>query len=310
MIRAHAFAKVNLALRVESSHQPGGLHPVRGVFTSVSWSDRLELEFADEDVFEGIDGRPVPAGDENLAWVAATRVRERAGSGRTALALRLAKSIPVGAGLGGGSADAAAALATTGRLLGVSRRTLVELAPGLGSDVPFCFVGGTAIVGSTGEDVDSLDPIAGFALTIVVPPGEVDTADVYAAWDRLEGPVGPEMPSQDLPPRLRDLAPLSNDLYPAAAAIAPQIDEWRAELEAVWGRAVALSGSGGALFAYFLDRGEAEAALAVVPGGVRAAEAVVPVPFGWVVAGDSAGAEDSFGRSLEDLDEGRWLGLL
>lgn len=269
-----AFAKINLGLIV---HPPtDGLHPIDALNMSVSWADRLGLDVADTDVLD-IEG-PVPTDHTNLAWRAVTAVR---GGATRPLRLTLRKQIPVAAGLGGGSADAAAALAAAGKVFDTDDEALFELSASLGSDVPFSFIGGLAVVGGVGEEVIPLPPADGFALAIAVPPFDLSTADVYRAWDELDDPEGPVLDGSRLPPPLRDYAPLRNDLYAAAVHIRPELDEWRAELAARWGRAVILTGSGPSLFAFFVDRDEAESAVAEVPPGLRAANAVIPVPEGW-----------------------------
>ncbi len=277
-MRALAYGKVNLSLHVGAGD--GSRHLVNGLFQSIGWADRLTLEKAEEDVLAGSEGRPVVAGEDNLAWRAAVAVRGLADA-KAAMALTLDKEIPVAAGLGGGSADAAAALALAGRLWGVGPEAQATLAATLGSDVPFCLAGGLAHVSGTGEVVEPLEPAGGYALALVVPPVEVSTAAVYSAWDRLDGPTGPPTGGNDLPPALRALGPLRNDLYPAAVAVAPEIDEWRAEMASRWGRAVILTGSGPTVFAFFVDESEAAAALDAAPVGARALYATRPVGRGW-----------------------------
>ncbi len=275
-MRAEARAKVNLALAVDPP-RPDGLHPLRSLMVSVSLADGLALAGAEEDHFE-LRG-PGPAGKDNLAWRAVEAVREEAGRDDP-VHLVLAKRIPAAAGLGGGSADAAAALTLTGAHYGLASSRTAALAPRLGSDVPFCLVGGLAVVSGAGEIVEPLAPAGGFALAIVVPPVELATSAVYAAWDRLDGPEGPAIAARHLPPALRDYAPLANDLWPAARSLAPALDDWRAELAARWDRPVMLSGSGAALFAYFVDADEAASAGDEAPPGARAVEAVTPAPRG------------------------------
>lgn len=278
-MQARAFAKLNLGLRIRGITAEG-LHRIDGLFQSIDWFDSLELERSDEDVITGRDGREVIDGWDNLAWRAATLAREHAEASQR-LRLVLDKHIPVAAGLGGGSADAAAALATAGVLFGIRGEDVARLAPQLGSDVPFCLTGGLAVVSGVGEQVAPLVPARGYATALVVPPAELSTPDVYSAWDLLEGPSGPSVTGRDLPPELRDYGPLANDLYPAAVAVAPAVDEWRAELSSLWNRPVMLTGSGPTLFAYFVDAAEATEALEVVPVGARATRAAVPVDRGW-----------------------------
>lgn len=277
-MRAEAFAKLNLALAV-GRRDESGYHPLRSLMQSVDWADELELESADQDAFTATGA--VPDDHSNLAWQAVDAIRRAVGS-TAPIALRLGKEIPGAAGLGGGSADAAAALGLMGRHLGVDAGVLAELALQLGSDVPFCLTGGLAQIAGRGEVVDPVaDDISGFALGIVVPPFELSTAAVYAAWDTLDGPEGPSVDGADLPPPLRSMGPFRNDLYGAAVELEADLEEWREEISERWGRPVMLSGSGPALFGYFIDVNEAESAVRAVPTGARATRAALPTLWGW-----------------------------
>jgi 4-diphosphocytidyl-2-C-methyl-D-erythritol kinase len=159
----------------------------------------------------------------------------------------LVKRIPVGAGLGGGSADAAAVLRWAGcRDLDVAAR--------LGSDVPFCLVGGRCHVGGKGELVDALpwEPMAGRTFTLLTPPFGVSTAAVYRAWDDLGGPAGQG----------------PNDLEPAALLVEPRLAEWRDRLAAAVGQTPVLAGSGSTWFVEGSYPGEGRAVVrAIRPEG-------------------------------------------
>ncbi|HEX9853819.1 MAG TPA: 4-(cytidine 5'-diphospho)-2-C-methyl-D-erythritol kinase [Acidimicrobiia bacterium] len=306
-MRGIACAKVNLGLQV-SGTRPDGLHDLTGLFQSIAWTDRLRLVTGvDEDSMAAFDpGRPVPEGDENLAWRAAAAVRQVAASPRP-MSLELDKRIPVAAGLGGGSADAALSLVMAAWAFDVPMDDVTPLAPMLGSDVSFCLLGGTAVVSGGGEAVAALPDAAGFALAVVVPPIELSTAAVYARWDSLGGPQAAGVGGADLPPSLRDLAPLRNDLYGAAVAEAPAVDEWRSELAGRFDRTVLMSGSGPALFAFFVDVDEAADAIRRLPAGARDAWAGEPVPFGWAVRrreGDPIAAGS--GTTWTEEQETRW----
>lgn len=279
-MRANAFAKVNLALRVSSAGEDG-FHPVHGIYQTVGWSDVVTLAPADRDEM-AVAGRPAPADHSNLAWRAVEAVRAASGSSEQ-VTVSLEKNIPSAAGLGGGSADAAAALVLASRRFGVPHDVLRVLAPELGSDVPFALVGGSALVAGRGELVQPLPDLDGFVLAIVVPPVELSTPDVYRRWDELGEPSGPRLEERHLPPSLREHAPLGNDLYPAAVAVSPAIEEWRAQLAETWGVPVVMTGSGSGLFSFFATTDEAESAISAIPPGARAAEAVEPVTRGWEV---------------------------
>ena len=209
-------AKLTRSLRV-TGVRDDGYHLIEAEMVSLELAD--ELTFADGDHLEVVGGQglPVPDGDDNLVRRALATVGRQA-------AVRLVKRIPAGAGLGGGSADAAAVL----RWAGCDD---LDVAAGLGADVPFCVVGGRARVSGVGEVVTPLPPVE-LVVTLVVPPFGVPTAKVYRAWDRLGGPSGVG----------------ANDLEPAALVVAPELRRWRDRLGDATGATPVLAGSGSAWF--------------------------------------------------------------
>jgi 4-diphosphocytidyl-2-C-methyl-D-erythritol kinase len=305
MIEGFACAKVNLSLRVDAP-RPDRLHLLHGLFQSILWLDRLELVGAEVDRLQSPQGAEVVDGWHNLAWQAVTMVRDQAAASDP-MSLTLAKRIPVEAGLGGGSADAAAGLACAGEHFGIGGDDLAGFAPILGSDVPFCFAGGTAEVAGVGDRIRRRSTPGRYSLGFVVPPAVVPTAAAYRRWDELGGPRGFAVEGSSLPPELRDFGPLVNDLYPAAVDLEPVVEDWRSELADRWARPVMMTGSGPALFALFTDSEEAREAIRVVPPGARAVAATVPVPFGWVARVDdgplfdaNGPLEDAWARRIED----------
>lgn len=232
--RLVAPAKLTLSLRV-LGRRPDGYHELECEMVSLDLHDVLVVDPAGaglEVVGEpGARAGGLEAGAGNIVS------RALAAVGRTA-GVRLEKRIPVGGGLGGGSADAAAVL----RWAGVADP---EVAARLGADVPFCLVGGRALVGGLGEQVRRL-PFEPRCFVLLVPPFSVDTAAVYRAWDRLSG----ERASPSAQPRPRHGEPVApgteggNDLTEAALAVEPRLARWAEELAAVTGRTPVLAGSG------------------------------------------------------------------
>jgi len=277
---ALANAKVNLSLTV-SAVGDDGYHPIRSLAISVDSSDRLTVELSDEDSFECSDEEL--NNENNLAWRAFTAYRKTSLTHRP-VSMRLDKRLPVAAGLGGGSADAAAALILAKEYFSAELGVEDSIAAELGSDIAFCLRGGLAMLEGRGNDVKPIDPLpTDFVLAIVTPPIQLSTGQVYRQWDDLRDQQGPAVDSSDLPPSMRDYPPLRNDLYPAAIALEPVVDEWRQELSAAWARPVFMTGSGPSLAAYFLDADEAEGAVAAAPDGHRAAFVAAPAASGVVV---------------------------
>ena len=283
MMRAQAYAKVNLAL-VVFPPMADGYHPIRGLSQSVSLADDIAIVPASDDAVV-VSNDEAPDDETNLAWRAFAAARRSARVTQPA-ELRIAKRIPSGAGLGGGSADAAAALGLAAERFGIDADETMGIAESIGADVPFSLVGGTCRVEGRGERLTVLEPLGGFALAIVVPPFAMATPDVYREWDRLEGPVGPEIPERDLPPAFRGGLALRNDLFPAALSLDERLGDWHADLSMRFGTTVAMTGSGSALFAFFATRDEAEDAAASVDVPNRTSAAVEPTPVGWRAATD------------------------
>jgi 4-diphosphocytidyl-2-C-methyl-D-erythritol kinase len=246
-------AKLTLSLRV-TGVRADGYHELDAEMVTLSLAD--ELEFDDGRTGITVDdtalARAGALGDpaRNLVALALAAVQRDA-------AVRLRKRIPVGAGLGGGSADAAAVLRWAGCEDAV-------VAARLGSDVPFCLVGGRARVGGTGEVVVPL-PYERREFLLLLPPFGVATAAAYRAWD--------EAPCDDGP----------NALTEAALIVEPRLARWRDALGALTGAEPVLAGSGSTWFVEgsVVHAGEPvppELVVDGVPGRLLAAHTV---PAGW-----------------------------
>lgn len=273
-----ANAKVNLTLRV-MARDDSGLHPLHSLVQSVDLADGVTVALAAEDGLTVTGDGAVETDESNLAWRAAAEVRTRLGDTRR-LAVRLDKRIPVAAGLGGGSADAAAGLVGAAVALGGTRSLVEDLAPGIGSDVPFCVTGGTVWVEGHGETLWRADAARGYHLALATAPFPLDTAAVYRRWDEMDRPSGPAVSGTSVPPSLREVVPLINDLTPAALALRPELGDWIADASVVWGQPAVLSGSGPTVFGFFPTPSEAEDAARAITGS-RFAAGVSPTDRGW-----------------------------
>jgi 4-diphosphocytidyl-2-C-methyl-D-erythritol kinase len=251
-------AKLNLSLHVMPPAERG-YHPLSSIVQTIEWLDRLEVEKFEEgsDSLE-VTGRNLEA-EENLVLKAVEVARGEFAV--PVLRMVLYKDLPVAAGLGGGSSDAAAALLAA-RDVALWSGDLDLIASKVGADVPLFLTGGTLMMGGFGERIDRLRPREGFAVAVAVPEFGLDTAEVYAKWDELEGPEGTPVPDDRLPPSLRGEMPMRNDLLPAALAVEPRLGDFMADVRSIWNIPVCLTGSGSACFGYFPSLGEATEAAA------------------------------------------------
>ena len=152
-MKLKAYAKINLFLDVLGKREDG-FHELRTVMQTVGLCDEIDLwaEEASETEVEILsDSDGIPADGTNLAARAAVAYASAAGRPlRVKIAIK--KKIPVCAGLAGGSADAAAVLrGLNEKFDALSEEALLCVAAGIGSDVPFCLVGGTKLCLGRGE---------------------------------------------------------------------------------------------------------------------------------------------------------------
>ena len=263
--RLRTNAKVNLVLRV-LGRRSDGYHEIETIFHSVGLADDLwiratssvgvELDMALE---PGVRG-PAPAPRDNLAARAAAELASFCGP-RAGAEIRITKRIPMGAGMGGGSANAAGVLVALNRLWGLGRtnRELAELAARLGSDVPYCVTGGTALATSRGEVLTPLLAPERLWFVLGLASEPLGTGAVYAATSRFDavagaGPMVAALGAGD-PARVGAL--LHNGLEPAIFALRPELEDAKGAVLRAGALGACLSGSGPTVFG--LARDEAHA---------------------------------------------------
>lgn len=183
-----AAAKINLYLEIVGS-RPDGFHELIMVMQSVSLCDRITVRSIGVDEIRVRCDHPlVPADETNLAYKAAALVMAQFPNAMAKLGgveITIEKQIPVGAGLAGGSSNAAAVLVGLDLLwnLGLTQSELQELGAELGSDIPFCVSGGTAIATGRGEQLDALPGIDNLHLVIAKYESEfVSTPWAYKTY--------------------------------------------------------------------------------------------------------------------------------
>ena len=154
-------AKINLYLEIIGD-RPDGYHELAMILQSISLADQIDIEPIGIDTISvRCDHAEVPNDKTNLAYRAAALLAEQFPDAMAqfgGVAINITKNIPIAAGLAGGSTDAAAVLVGLDLMwqLGLTQSELEELAAQIGSDVPFCIQGGTALATGRGEELSPL----------------------------------------------------------------------------------------------------------------------------------------------------------
>ena len=182
-----AYAKLNISLDV-TDKRDDGYHNMVMVMQSVSLSDDVHITVNESGrVFARTNLRFIPSDARNLAVKAALRFFSAIGDTKHGAAIHIAKHIPVGSGMGGGSSDAAAVLRALNRVFS-DRFTLEELAEmgaDVGSDVPFCVMGGTMLAKGRGEILTRLTPLPDCTFVICKPNFSVSTPELFRQLDAV-----------------------------------------------------------------------------------------------------------------------------
>lgn len=258
-----ARGKLNLYLRV-SDRRADGYHTIETVMQSISLADELALQpstsfFVSTEWAAGLSGALPDRPD--LAERAILMSKRSLAPGQKA-AGKLIKRIPIGAGLGGGSADAAAALCGLGAMYQEVRPADVQRrARRLGSDVPFCLHGGTAVGKGLGARLTRVPCKKPLWWVLGLSPIQMPTRSVYQRYDALQQGSGSKPAQLPAPARtMQELlgylkcgdlggiaACLHNDLETAAFDIEPRLAGLKNDLSEAGVMGAVMTGSGSAI---------------------------------------------------------------
>ena len=274
MLIERANAKINLFLDVLSKRE-NGYHNIASLMHSVSLCDLVSIDFRPERhtaIRMEASGNPLmPTDCRNLAWRAAEKFLLETGmTGK--VTIRIEKHIPMAAGLAGGSTDAAAVLRGLNRLAGepLSLEDLCRVGATLGADVPFCVLGGAALVEGIGERMTPMPPMPSCPMVVACMGEGVSTPWAYGELDRRYAEFTPPRAVSSRANALLDalkegnvegilengfnlFAPVVEEMRPAVLACKSRMYEHGA-------RFAMMSGSGPSVFGVFSTVEEADAA--------------------------------------------------
>ena len=258
-----AFAKLNLTLDILGKREDG-YHDLRMVMQSITLADTLTLE---ENQGEGLrvsaNLRFLPTGEKNLAAAAALRFWEALGREPENLDIRIEKRIPVCAGMAGGSSDAAAVLRALNQRSGepFSPTELARLGERVGSDVPYCVLGGTALAEGRGEVLTPLAPLPRCWVVACKPDFPISTPELFAQADRVKLRRRPDTAGLVAALEAGDLGGVARRMYNVFEDVLParlytRVAEIKNDLIQCGALGANMSGSGPTAFGLF-DRLEA-----------------------------------------------------
>jgi len=227
-VKLAAFAKINLSLNVFEKRSDN-FHELESIMQSVSLCDYVTVIPTASGIEISCDDPTIPLNEQNTCYKAAKLALKSGG-----VKIYIEKNIPVAAGLAGGSADAAAVLLAL---------NAPELAAQVGSDVPFCLVGGTCLVKGRGEIVEPIEPWPPTYYILVYPDIRISAKQAYEKFDQL---------------KIRVPEGIKNDLEPGVVDLFPMIGEIKEKLVKLGCSEAQMSGSGSTVFGLAKHKADAE----------------------------------------------------
>ncbi len=250
-----AYAKLNLTLDVLGKREDG-YHDLKSVMQTISIRDDIEIDIGTGKPWcLKCDKEGIPTDERNLAWKAAKLYLDAMDLDADGLEIRITKRIPSEAGMGGGSADAAAVLRALNRHFGepLSIGALAELGARVGSDVPFCVIGGTAMAEGRGEKLRRLPNMPDCCFVVCKPDFSVSTPALYKKLDETVIGARPDNMAMESAILAGDIGRVAQNLYnvfdPVVTADHLEMNYIKSIFNSYGALGQQMTGSGSAVFA-------------------------------------------------------------
>ena len=258
-----AYAKLNISLDVTEKRNDG-YHNMVMVMQSVSLCDDISICLDQSGRIKARSNfRFIPSDERNLAVKAAARFLRELGDTTTGAEISIRKHIPVGSGMGGGSSDAAAVLRALNRMYGspFSMEKLTALGAEVGSDVPFCIRGGTALAKGRGELLSPLPPLPPCCFVICKPPFSISTPELFRKLDGVSSRHHPDTAGILEGVEKGDLVRICRRMYNVFEEVDDRrmrsVREIKSSLLDHGALGAVMTGSGSAVFGVFADETKA-----------------------------------------------------
>ena len=271
-----ARAKLNLTLDVLGCREDG-YHDLRMVMQSINLMDTLTVRpGTGEGIRVGSNLKFLPNGDKNLAAIAANAFWKALGKEPAPLDIEIQKCIPVCAGMAGGSSDAAAVLRGLNEQAG-NPFTMTELArvgESVGSDVPYCVLGGTALAEGRGEILTVLPALPKCHVVVCKPDFPISTPELFRRIDSVKVRRRPDTAGVLAALEARDLEGVARRMYNVFEDVLPerqaaQVSQIKHTLIGCGALGATMSGTGPTAFGLFDDEKLARTAYEVLARDYR-----------------------------------------
>lgn len=252
-------AKINLAIDVLRK-RPDGYHDVKMIMQSIALYDIITLKPVHGGRIKVTsNSKNIPTDNTNIVYKTADYIRHKYNV-KSGVEIHIEKNIPISAGLAGGSTDAAATIKLLDKAwnLKLTKTEILEIAKKLGSDVPFCITGGTALAEGLGEKLTNLKPMPECYILLAKPDMDISTKEVYEGIDMEEISKRPDIDAMIEAINNQNLSQIGENLWNVLEYVTikkcPLIKDIKAKLIEYGALGSVMSGSGPTVFGIFQDQ--------------------------------------------------------
>lgn len=172
MIKVKTPAKINLTLEVLNKRNDG-FHNIQSIMQAINLYDFLTIDIETQNSTQIIlngNSTQIPYDEKNIVYKATKLFLDEVKISNKKISVYIEKNIPVEAGLAGGSTNASGIIFALNKYFDnlLTDKKINELLAKLGSDLNFCYYGGTALCTGRGENIEKL-PFLDLNLSLIKP---------------------------------------------------------------------------------------------------------------------------------------------
>lgn len=198
-IRVKTPAKINLTLKVEEK-RPDGFHSIKSIMAAINLFDYINIELkrgSNLKINISSNSDEIPHNSANIAYKAAEEFLKACPADifRGEINIYIEKNIPVCAGLAGGSTNACGVVFALNKLFNypLLPDKIDMLLSKLGSDLNFCYKGGTKLCKGRGEILEPFE-FSDIPITLIKPKNlKVSAKEAYQRFDEMS--ENPDFPN-------------------------------------------------------------------------------------------------------------------
>lgn len=261
--RALAPAKINLGLEIISKNE-NGYHNLDMIMQTISLADEVAIEKTNTKNIEISYNKKVnyPYTDD-ITYKCAKLFFKKIKKENEGILIKITKKIPESAGLAGGSSDGAATLLILNRMYKeiLSLNDLMEIGAKIGSDIPFCILGGTARATKTGTKLKNIPNKNNYFLVLVKPNISISTREAYELSDNAKIENIKNFDNLEYTLKSSDtqqIIPLLFNRFESIIKEKNTIEKIKQEFIDLKASCALMSGSGSAVYAIFFDEIQAK----------------------------------------------------